>query len=72
MYIEGVDGSEYGRFRFSPIYEQDFRYSPCMELEYEYHNESSPPVDIYESQYLSKDDVRRLVIYLNKWLEENG
>lgn len=40
-----------------------------IELEYEQHTESSPPVDIHDNEFLDKVEVRRLVTFLNNWLE---
>lgn len=63
---------EFGRFGFSNQLVLTYHGArPMIELEYDYHNEDSPPVDYSDSELLDKESVRRLVTYLNKWLEEN-
>lgn len=70
MFIEGVDGSQYENFTFSPCWNDEFTRVGAIQLEYEENWESSPPVNIYKYTYLSKEDVGRLITYLQKQYED--
>lgn len=64
---------EFGRFTFSInpfVVSKDDELKTLVELEYGYSTEDSPPVDIWDHQFLDKEDVRRLITYLQKQLEE--
>lgn len=69
-FIERIDGSQYENFLFSPIWNDDFTKIGAVQLEFEKNWEASPPVNIYEYTYLNKEDVERLITYLQKQLEE--
>lgn len=70
MLIEGKDGSFYENFSFSPCWDEDFTRIGAIQLEYEENWEGSPPVNIYKYTYLNKEDVGRLIGYLQKLYEE--
>lgn len=70
MFIEGKDGSQYENFMFSPCYDEDFVKVTSILLEYEKNWEASPPVMIYGDTFLNKEDVGRLIAYLQEQLEK--
>jgi hypothetical protein len=67
MFSEGVDGSRYGTFRFSPIYNS--KQEKVIGVEIESEGFSSDCETVYESTALIKEDVERLISYLQKQLE---
>lgn len=65
---------EFGRFSFSvnPFvvnYEKD-ELDTLLEIEYGYSTEDSPPVDIWDHQFLNKEEVGRMITFLQKQYED--
>jgi hypothetical protein len=70
VFTEGVDGSQYENFLFSPCWNDEFTKVTSIQLEYEKNWEASPPVMIYGDTFLNKEDVGRLIAYLQEQLEK--
>lgn len=63
---------EFDRFSFSkqPCVLTTNGCFPYLEIEYDYHEESSPPVDYSDYVLLNKSDVGRLITFLQSIYEE--